>query len=571
MADSKDNIEKKASKALKNYLESYSPDDVKKLQEVKITKILNRYHYAASDRLWFERQWDIISRYVYINRGYFLVTHYPGYNQSRWLFNSTAVQSNLNLASVIQGNLTNPNSKWFALELDDEIDETTEEKDFLFQATNKVLNVFNSSAGGFQLHNHEFLMSLTALGSSCMFVEDDLDKEIQFFSPHLSQIYIQENRWGFVDTVFRKFKMSIRQMIQQWGEEKVGNEVMKMAEANIDDEIEILHHVCPVESSGEEYSAEKSTMKFHSCYINLNHKKLLDEGGYNELPYIFTRWYRMQGEKYGRSPAWDCLADIRMVNTMQREYIRSVELAGSPPLLTADDGVLGTVRIQPNVVINGAINNMTGQAKIQPLQLGNNIQDLLANIQATEERIKNAFFDKLLINQAQGPQMTATEVQQKAQERMELLAPQIGRIQSEYLNPIVKRVFNILLRKRNPKKPGESVLGRVPVSLKGKGIKVRYLSPLAKMTKMEDVRSVTGLGQDIAPFIQIYPTMMDWINPDKFMKAAMDARGVPPTIEQSQQDVDKMRKQRQEHQNMQQNMQMAQAQQQALQGGKTPQ
>ncbi len=47
-----------------------------------------------------------------------------------------------------------------------------------------------------------------------------------------------------------------------------------------------------------------------------------------------------------------------------------------------------------------------------------------------------------------GPQMTATEVVQRNEEKMRLLGPVLGRLQSELLRPMIDRTFAILLRKK---------------------------------------------------------------------------------------------------------------------------
>ena len=44
--------------------------------------------------------------------------------------------------------------------------------------------------------------------------------------------------------------------------------------------------------------------------------------------------------------------------------------------------------------------------------------------------------------------MTATEILQKQDEKMRILGPVLGRLQSELLNPLIIRVFNIMLRQQ---------------------------------------------------------------------------------------------------------------------------
>ena len=76
----------------------------------------------------------------------------------------------------------------------------------------------------------------------------------------------------------------------------------------------------------------------------------------------------------------------------------------------------------------------------------------------------------------QGPQMTATEVIQRNEEKMRLLGPVLGRLQSELLKPMIDRCFAILLRNNQ--------FAQAPEFLSGQDIEIEYVSPLAKSTKI---------------------------------------------------------------------------------------
>ena len=52
--------------------------------------------------------------------------------------------------------------------------------------------------------------------------------------------------------------------------------------------------------------------------------------------------------------------------------------------------------------------------------------------------------DQLVVTENRN--MTATEVLQRQEEKMRILGPVLGRLQSELLSPLITRVFNIMLR-----------------------------------------------------------------------------------------------------------------------------
>ncbi len=63
------------------------------------------------------------------------------------------------------------------------------------------------------------------------------------------------------------------------------------------------------------------------------------------------------------------------------------------------------------------------------------------------EAIRQAFFvDQLMLRES--PNMTATEVIARNEEKMRLLGPVLGRLQAEMLQPLINRSFNLLAKQR---------------------------------------------------------------------------------------------------------------------------
>ena len=165
-------------------------------------------------------------------------------------------------------------------------------------------------------------------------------------------------------------------------------------------------------------------------------------------------------------------------------------------------------------------------------------------------------------------EITATEAMQMKDESLMLLSPQIGRIESEYLNKVIDRVFGILIRQSPSSK---LYLGPIPPELKGQELEVEYLSPLSKISKMDKVNAITKFGTVLGPLAQVYPQSFDWLNADRMAQAIADDIGVPRNILSTQDEVDAKRAAQQKQQQMQQNLQMAQvAQNLTTQTGQKP-
>jgi hypothetical protein len=172
------------------------------------------------------------------------------------------------------------------------------------------------------------------------------------------------------------------------------------------------------------------------------------------------------------------------------------------------------------------------------------------------DAIKNVFYVNQLQLQ-QGPQMTATEVIQRNEEKMRLLGPVLGRLQSELLKPLIDRVFAILLR--------SNMLPQAPEFLSGREIEIEYVSPLAKAQKSTELQSIMRAVEILGSLANVAP-VFDYVNFDNLVKHLADIVGMPQKLLKSQSQVNAERQQAAEQ--AQQQQQMAQMQQVAEAGGK---
>jgi hypothetical protein len=171
------------------------------------------------------------------------------------------------------------------------------------------------------------------------------------------------------------------------------------------------------------------------------------------------------------------------------------------------------------------------------------------------DSIRAVFYVNQLMMQ-DGPQMTATEVIQRNEEKMRLLGPVLGRLQSELLKPLIDRVFAILLR--------NDMLPPAPEFLSGRDIEIEYVSPLAKAQKSSELQSIMRAIEILGSLANISP-VFDYVNFDNLVKHLADIVGMPQKLLKSQNQVNAEREQAAAQAAEQQ--QMAQMQQVAQAGG----
>ena len=505
-----------------------------------VTKIITKQESLKSYRTPWENLWQDCGEYVNPNRGDFSTIRYRA-DTARYdkIYDTTAPLANENLASGLHGFLTSPSQRWFSLStFDDEINEEYQVKEWLNKTTNILYDrVFNIPESNFNSQAHELYLDLGSFGTAVMMVQDNPGSGISFRTFHLADCYIQENDSGFVDTLYRRYKRTGRQLMERFGD-AVPEKIIKISQKDPYREFEVIHAVEPSETYGD--PIKKPTKKaFKSCYVLLEEKTLLEEGGFDEFPYMVPRWSKVAGEIYGRSPSMTSLPDIKMVNAMMKTIIKAAQKITDPPLLVPDDGFILPVRTVP-----GGLNFYRSgtQDRIEPLETRGRPDigfDLLNN---RREHIKAAFHvDWMQMPDQKGsPNMTATEVVARQEEKMRLMGPMIGRLQVEFLGPLIDRVFKIMMRKKQIPQP--------PGILEGQEMKILYTSPLARAQKSGQLMTITRLFESMVPLFQAKPDLLDNMNTDETFRYFHHLLDAPAKILNPEEKVQEERQQRQEQQ-----------------------
>jgi len=515
-----------------------------------VKDLLKRFGKLVTQRQTWESHWQEVSDYMMPRKADVTKKRSPGDKRSELIFDSSPLHAVELLSASLHGMLTNPSTPWFSLKFKniDMVDEDAA-NEWLQDATEKMYEAFNRS--NFQQEIFELYHDLITFGTAAMYIEEDEEDIVRFSTRHIGEVYISENNKGKIDTVFRKFKLTARACIQQFGEKNVSKTTRGIALKDPYEEITILHVVYPRENYDPRKKDNKN-MPFASCYIEPENKHEISQSGFNEFPYVVPRYLKASFEIYGRSPAMTALPDVKMLNEMSKTTIKAAQKQVDPPLLVPDDGFILPVRTVP-----GGLNFYRAgtRDRIEPLNIGAN-NPLGLNM---EEQRRNAIRDTFYVNQLMmqnGPQMTATEVVQRNEEKMRLLGPVLGRLQSELLRPMIDRTFAILLRKK--------LFRPAPEFLAGQDIQIEYVSPLAKAQRSSELQSVMRAIEIFGSLSKISP-VFDHIDVDALVTYLADIVGVPAKVLNSQAQVNAIRQKKQ--QEMMQQQQMQQLQQVAQAGG----
>lgn len=519
--------------------------------EDQASQIVRRLEVLKSARSQHETVWRECYDHTYPLRGSGLqgtpTNAQQGADKNARLLDGTATDSVRILASAIMSGLTPANSRWFGLDVGIE---SEDERRWLDDSAQTLWE--NIHMGNFDSAGYEACVDAVCAGWFAIYIDEDREQGgLTFQQWPISSIYCAASApGGRVDTVYREYSLTAVQAVSEFGIDTLPERVKKAYAANKHDEqFRFVHAIYPRRPYMVGAKMQKN-LPIASCHIECDSKALVRESGYHEMPVIVPRWMLIPDSVYGVGPVYDALPDIKMLNEIKRMEMAAADLAIAGMWIAEDDGVLNprTVKVGPRkIIVANSVDSM------KPLLTGSDF-----NVSFTEAKMLQAAIRKtLMADQLQpqdGPAMTATEVHVRVGLIRQLLGPIYGRLQAEYLQPLIERCFGLAYR--------AGVFGIAPDTLAGREFHVKYLSPLARAQKLEDVTAIERLNANIAQMAQVKPEVLDIIDEDQQVRTLADALGVPQATVRKSEDVIALRKNRAAAQQQAQQQMQAQALQQ---------
>jgi len=424
--------------------------------------VMSRYSRLEQDRAYWMSMWQSIADLVMPRKSYILTqTITPSVDKETRLFDSTAVRANMVLAAGCMSYITPADSRWCSFEAPEGIEDGEGVQEYFSEVTEVVLESLARS--NFHTAIHEVYLDRGCFGTAVLFVEPGETTPIIFRNIDVGSFVLSENHEGVVDTCFRKFEMTARQLVQEFGIENVSDTIRKAYEdqKNLDQKFEVIHGVYP--RSDKERDPKKLDPKnkpYASCYLECRSKQILREGGYDEKPFMATRYLKWQQGVYGWSPSWVARPDIRQLNFLQKQMDALAELAAFPRVLVPD-GMEGVVDLRAGGITY--FNASDPSAKPQEWATQGRYDVGLQRVQEKQQHINEAFsvplFQMFTSEESMTPnRMTATEVNARNAERLANFSPTFARLTTELLIPLLQRVYGILARRGELPPPPEALI-----------------------------------------------------------------------------------------------------------------
>jgi hypothetical protein len=477
------------------------------------------------------------------------------------------------LGAGMHAGSTNPATPWFRLTTPDpELMEFPAVAMWLYGVENRMRDVFART------NLYSVLPSLYTeagvFGTGPMMMLEHAEKVIHFVPKTVGSYYLATNAEGTVDTMYCEYRMTVKQIVEEFGLDKCSDTLKgewNAGKRNV--QHEVLHVIEP--NMGRRWDAyDNQNMSFSSLYFESNtpdNQEPLRKSGFEDNPLAAFRWDTTEiTDAYGSSCGMDALGGAKALQLQAKRLAQAIDKLVDPPMV-GDPGM----EQKPSSLLPGDVTwsgfTATGSApKFQPAYIIKpEVQSLLLNIQDERDLIHKAMYTDLFmaITMADPRNATVPEIDARKEEQILALGPVLQNHEDGLIKPIIDRTFNIMARQGRLPPP--------PPELEGVSLKVELIGALAQAFrsigagKIERFVGFVGAiakaqadaGQEVTAFDK-------WDTDQTIDEFAM-AAGVPPPVVRGDDVVAQIRAARAQQQQAQQAMAAAQPMKDAAQAAQT--
>lgn len=518
------------------------------------------------ERSSFIPHWQELSDFLSPRTGkYLTIDTNKGAKKNSKIINSAASTALRTLKSGMHAGMTSQARPWFRLTTGDTVlMKAAAVKQWLFDVETRMRIIFTRS--NFYNVMPAIYGSCGGHGTAAMAILEDPDTVIRCYPFPVGTFSLALNDKLKVDTLYREFPMTVRQMVMMFGYNQCSTSVKNLWDrGTYGATIEIVQAIEP-NLDRDHTKLNAKDKRFRSVYYEAggDTQLVLRESGFDEFPVMAPRWDVEGDDVYGWCPGMDALGATKGLQFMERRKAEAIDKLVRPPMLGDS-----SLRTQRTSILPGDITYIDGLANQQhagfrpAYQFNPNTAELRADIQEIKQEIKHIFYEDLMLMFATSDKgdITAEEVRERHQEKLLVLGPTIERFGEELYDPAIDRTFAIMLRTGQVPRP--------PRELEGQQLKVEYTSIMAQAQKLIGVAGVDRFFGFVGNLAQFNPDVLDKVNTDEAVDAYGDMHGIPPKMIRTEEQVKGLRAARAEAQKAEQAMASIPAMAQGAQAAKT--
>lgn len=501
----------------------------------------NNQSVLESNRKNWEEVWEDIGKYIIPMREYMeeseMVEGQRGYRHGTEIYDSTGVQALGLMADGLLGYMISPTLKWFRLRMRNmRLMDFPEVRRWLQDTEEAMYAEFRDS--GFYEQMHQYLEDGGSIGTATMFITEDLEEDLSHFDTrHPIEMFIAENFRHKVDVSHRRFRLSARDAVRIYGKNRLSIEIQQASEKRPFTEFVFYIGIYPNYDRLTQGIGQHN-MPWIAFHWEEKGNDIIRIDGYEENPAVIWRWKTNSHEAYGRSPAFDALVDVIGVNRYAKDMLQASHIAVDPPYNIPEEQ-----RNRVRLIPRGQNFYSDASRLITPIPVAQGYPFGQDTIDKKQQTIKDHFMvDFFLMLSQQQRSRTATEVIELQGEKASVMGSMIGRLNSEALDFILHRVWNIMMRAgRVPEPPA------VVQEMSDGKYEIEYVGILAQAQRK--YFKSTGIIQSLQVsegIMQIAPETRDWVDWDELIKELFEINSMPQKVIREEPEVAQIRQQRNE-------------------------
>lgn len=473
----------------------------------------------------WDSHWRDIADHMRPRRSRFMCTDAnKGTRVNNSIIDSTGVRASTVLASGMMNGMSNPAQQWFRYEPDDldlmEYGPAKSWIDLLMRLARRILHSSNAYEGLPNIYDE-----LGLFGTGAAVVDDDFEDVIRLNTFTVGEYCLALNKRRTVDTLYREMRMTVIQVVQEFGLKGISSTVKTAYDnGNYDQWVDVWHCIEPNPDADPD-KLDQRNMPFRSLYWEASSDKgadgkFLRQSGYKENPIIAPRWNVVGNDVYGRSPGMDALGDVRQLQIMHKQLGAAIEKGYNPP--TQGPPALQDRYISRLPGAHTTVSDMS-QGGVKPIyQVQPDVSGLMEAIKDTRRRIEDTFFvlDLLAISRMEGVQpKNQMEIAERKGEGLMVLGPVVGRSQNELLSPLHNRIINRIIEVSMPFwMVGEAgMLPPPPPELMGMPLQIQYTSSLAVIQKQQAVQGLERTANTVLALVEAFPEVKPKFDVQQYM------------------------------------------------------
>ena len=494
---------------------------------------------------------------------FFTMDRNKGDKRNQSILNDTATDAQRTLSSGMMGGLTSPARPWFNLRVADPAANKVKSIKVWLDDVRRIMSDVLLKSNVYQILPMVY-DDLGCYGTSSFILVEDDESVIRCHHAPIGSFAIGTSHRGSVDSWLYQYERNQFQLVKQFadhtpegeikGQGKVSDRVWAAYQSNQEAVYTSISHLIFPNPNFKPGSPRTEHKKWISLIFDESDKdRWLEEAGFDEFPVMAARWWVTGEDIYAtKCPGMQSLPDIKQLQIMEKRKLQALEKLVNPPVTAPTSLMNSTVSTVPGGIT--WVDVSQGQQGVQAAyQINPHLQEIELAIREVERRINRSFFADmfLAISNMDRSGVTATEINERREEKMLILGPVLERLNDELFDPLIKRVFNIMLRKGLVPEP--------PQEMQGQMLAIEYISVMATAQKLPSIVGLEKFTQFTGNIMQAFPQAADRYDVDASLDSYGEAVGVDPRVIRDIKEANQIRTAKAKQTQMAAGLQAAQA------------